>query len=107
MITRSFTPTVALVNVLFLVWGNAVFADEVEASTAPRSVLLSSMIPLSPIDEDALFDTTFGVRRGRGFQVMKPIEFNDRKLEFNLSGPIVKSKASRKKKFGLAFEVRF
>jgi hypothetical protein len=96
-------PVVVLVNAMLLTLGNPIGADEIEA---PPNVLFSSEWPLSPAPVDDGFSPRFGIRKGRGFQVVKPIEVNDRKYEFNLSGPVVKSK-SKKKSFGLHFEFRF
>jgi hypothetical protein len=99
-------PMLALANAVLLTIGSASHADEVEAIPAPPRVLLSSDLPLvSPLDEDR-FAPQFGIRKGRGFQVVKPIEMNDRKYEFNVSGPVVKS-GSKKKSVGLNFEIRF
>jgi hypothetical protein len=96
-------PVIALANAIWLTLGSPVHADEIEA---PPNVLLSSELPLSPPPDDDRFSPRFGIRKGRGFQVVKPIEMNDRTYEFNLSGPVVKSK-TKKKSFGLSFEFRF
>ena len=94
---------VALANAILLTLGNPIHADEIEA---PPNVLFSSEWPLSPPPDDDRYSPRLGIRKGRGFQVVKPIEMNDRKYEFNLSGPLVKSK-SKKKSLGLSFEFRF
>lgn len=99
-------PTIALANVLSLVVGIAVHADEIEA---PERILLADMFATtSPLEQDESnrFATSFGIRRGRGFQLVRSIELNEKKYEFNLSGPIVKS-GTKKKSLGLSFEVRF
>jgi hypothetical protein len=103
-------PAIALANAILLTISSTAQADETEASTSPPNVLLSSTLPLSsplssPLEEDR-FAPSFGIRKGRGFQVVKPIEYNDRAYEIKLSGPIFKS-GSRKKNFGLNFELRF
>jgi hypothetical protein len=99
-------PMIALANTLLLIGGTAARADEIEA---PGRVLLADMFAATaPLEEDELerFTTSFGIRKGRGFQLVRPIEFNEEKYEFNLSGPIVKS-GTKKKSFGLSFELRF
>jgi hypothetical protein len=99
-------PTIVFANALSLVVGLAAYPDEVEA---PRRVLLADMFSTaSPFEEDESerFTTSFGIRKGRGFQLVRPIEFNDKKYVFHLSGPIVKS-GTKKKSFGLSFELRF
>ncbi len=94
---------IALANAILLTLGNPAHADEIEA---PPSVLLSNELPLAPPPDEDRFSPSLGIRKGRGFQVVKPIEMNDRKYEFYLSGPLVKS-GSRKKSLGLNFEFRF
>jgi hypothetical protein len=96
-------PGVVLANAILWTLGNPIYADEIEA---PPNVLLSSELPLSSPPEEDRCSPRFGIRKGRGFQVVKPIEMNDREYEFNLSGPVVKSK-TKKKSFGLSFEFRF
>jgi len=97
---------IALANLILLTLGGAAHADEIEAYPPPPSVLLSSMLPPSvPLAEDD-FAPKFGVRKGRGFQFVQPIEVNDRTYEFNLSGPFVKA-GSKQKNLGLVFELRF
>jgi hypothetical protein len=98
--------TIALANVVSLVFGIAVYADDNEL---PERFLLADMLAIpSPFEENESdgFATSFGIRKGRGVQVVRPIEVNDRIYELNLSGPIVKS-GTRKKSFGLSFELRF
>ena len=103
---RGCASVIALVNAILLTIGSALHADEVDPPPVLPRVLLSSELPLSsPLDEDR-FSPSFGIRKGRGFQVVKPIEMNDRKYEFNVSGPLVKS-GSKKKNLGLNFELRF
>jgi hypothetical protein len=99
-------PLIALANAIWLTLGSLASADEIEAPPAPPSVLLSSELPLSPPPGEDRFSPSLGVRKGRGFQVVQPIEMNDRKYEFYLSGPLVKS-GSKKKSLGLSFEFRF
>ena len=97
---------VTLANVLSLVVGIAVNADEIEA---PERVLLADMFTATALldeDESERFATSFGIRKGRGFQLVRPVEFNEKKYVFNLSGPIIKS-ATKKKSIGLSFELRF
>lgn len=99
-------PMIALANALLLVVGTAVHADEIEV---PERVLLADMFVITaPLEEDELrsFTTSFGIRKGRGFQFVRPIKLNEKEYEFNLSGPIVKS-GTKKKSFGLSFELRF
>jgi hypothetical protein len=99
-------PMIALANVFLLVVGTAVHADEIEA---PGRVLLADIFAVTaPFEEDETepFTTSFGIRKGRGFQLVRPIELNEKKYEFNLSGPIVKS-GTKKKSLGLIFELRF
>jgi hypothetical protein len=96
-------PVIVLVNALLFIFGRPSHADEIEVFP---DVLLPSELPFtSPIEDDP-FSPRFGIRKGRGFQLVKPIEMNERKYEFNLSGPVVKSK-TKKKSFGLNFEFRF
>jgi hypothetical protein len=99
-------PMIALTNALLLVVGTAVHADEIEV---PERILLADMFAVTaPLegDESRRLTTSFGIRKGRGFQLVRPIELNEKKYEFNLSGPIVKS-GTKKKSFGLSFELRF
>jgi hypothetical protein len=99
-------PMIALTNVVSLIVGIAVHANEIEA---PERVLLADMFAAtSSLGEDGSkrFTTNFGIRKGRGFQLVRPIEFNEKAYVFNLSGPIVKS-GTKKKSFGLSFELRF
>ena len=99
-------PMIALANALLLVVGTAVHANEIEV---PERVLLADMFVITaPLEEDELrsFTTSFGIRKGRGFQFVRPIKLNEKEYEFNLSGPIVKS-GTKKKSFGLSFELRF
>ena len=99
-------PMIALANALLLVVGTAVHADEIEV---PERVLLADMFVITaPLEGDELksFTTSFGIRKGRGFQFVRPIELNEKEYEFNVSGPIVKS-GTKKKSFGLSFELRF
>jgi hypothetical protein len=99
-------PMIVFANALSLFVGLVAHADQVEA---PRRVLLADMFSTAAAfeeDESKRFATSFGIRKGRGFQLVRPIEFNDKKYVFNLSGPIVKS-GTKKKSFGLSFELRF
>jgi len=102
--------TIALANVVLLVVVTAAHADEIEK---PVRVLLTdtftdTFTDTAPFEEDepGVFTTRFGIRKGRGFQFVRPIELNEKKYEFNLSGPIVKS-GTKKKSLGLSFEIRF
>jgi hypothetical protein len=98
--------TLALVNAIALVVGTAARADDIEApETSPR-VLFSNLetTPL-PLEEDA-YATSFGIRKGLGLQVVKPIEVNDHKYELKLGGPFLKS-PTKQKSLGLKFELRF
>ena len=97
----------ALANaILLLTLGGLASADEIEAPAAPPSMLFSSEWPLSPAPGEDRFSPSLGIRKGRGFQIVQPIELNDRKYEFQLSGPLVKS-GSKQKSLGLSFEFRF
>jgi len=97
----------ALANaILLLTLGGLASAEEIEAPAAAPSVLFSSEWPLSAQPGEDRFAPSLGIRRGRGFQVVQPIELNDRKYEFQLSGPLVKS-GSKQKSLGLSFEFRF
>ena len=99
-------PMIALANALLLAVGTAVHADAIEV---PERVLLADMFAVTaPLegDESKSFMTSFGIRKGRGFQLVRPIESSEEKYEFSLSGPIVKSGA-KKTSFGLSFELRF
>ena len=97
---------IALANAILLTLGSLASADEIEAPLVPPSVLLSSELPLSPAPGEDRLSPSLGIRKGRGFQVVQPIEMNDRKYEFYLSGPLVKS-GSKQKGLGLSFEFRF
>jgi hypothetical protein len=97
---------IAIANVLLSIIDTAVYADEIEE---PGRVLLADMLAITaPLEEDESnrFTTSFAIRRGRGFQLIRPIEFNEKEYVFNLSGPIVKS-GTRRKSFGLSFELWF
>jgi hypothetical protein len=97
---------IAIANVLLLIIDTAVHADEIEE---PGRFLLADMLAITaPLEEDESnrLTTSFGIRRGRGFQLIRPIEFNQKEYLFNLSGPIVKS-GTRRKSFGLSFELWF
>ena len=97
---------IAIANVLLSIVDTAAHAEEIEA---PGRVLLADMLAVTgPLEEDESnhFTTSFGIRRGRGFQLVRPIEFNEKEYVFNISGPIVKS-GTRKKSFGLSFELWF
>ena len=100
------TLTIVFTNSVALVVGITLHADEIET---PERVLLADMFATtSPSEAEASnqFSTNFGIRKGRGIQLVRPIEVNDRKYELNLSGPILKS-GTKKKSFGLSFELRF
>jgi hypothetical protein len=98
--------TIALANVFLLVVVTAAKADEIEKPA--RVLLTDTFTATAPFEEDetGAFTTSFGIRKGRGFQFVRPIELNEKKYEFNLSGPIVKS-GTKKKSLGLTFEFRF
>ena len=99
--------SIALANaILLLTLGDPASADEIGAPAAPPSVLFSSELPLSLPGGEDRFAPSLGIRKGRGFQVVQPIELNDRVYEFQLSGPLVKS-GSKQKGLGLSFEFRF
>lgn len=98
--------TVALANVILLVFVTAAHADEIEKPA--RVLLTDTFTDTAPFEQDepGVFTTRFGIRKGRGFQLVRPIELNEKEYEFNLSGPIVKS-GTKKKSLGLSFEIRF
>jgi hypothetical protein len=105
-------PTVALASAIALSLGGLAHADgsAANAARAPRSrVLLSDAFWRSdPFEADTArhAERGFGIRKGRGLQLMREIELDDRDVELSLSGPIVKT-GSKRKYFGLSFEVRF
>jgi len=99
-------PTLALVHAIALVAGTAARADDVEAPEAPPRVLLSSSVAGLSSGKADDFASSFGIRKGVGIQVVKPVEVNDHQYEIHLAGPLVKS-GSKKKSLGLKFELRF
>ena len=105
-------PTVALASAIALALGGSAQADGSAANPAraPRSrVLLSdAFLRSDPFEADTARDTArgFGIRKGRGLQLLRDIELDDRSVELSLSGPIVKT-GSKRKYFGLSFEIRF
>jgi hypothetical protein len=99
-------PTLALVNAIALIAGSAIRADDIAAPATPPQLLFSSGVRISsPLEED-IYTPGFGVRKGVGVQLVKPVEINDHKYELKLAGPFLKS-ATKQKSVGLKFELRF
>jgi len=99
-------PSIALGSIASLLISFAVHADEIES---PERILSADEFAMSSQFGEETSDVpapSFGIRRGRGFQLERKVEINDQKYEFNLSGPIIKS-GQKRKNFGLNFEVRF
>ena len=70
MITRTLVwiPVIVLVNAILFIFDRPAHADEIE--TFP-DVLLPSELPFTSPMEDDPFSPRLGIRKGRGFQIVK------------------------------------